>query len=102
LQLDSGGDTADHSTATNTDQDAVYVRKVFEDLEAHSALAGDYGFVIVRWNQSVAVLGREYLGALFAFVARRSHFDYVGTQCFGLFQLQLRSDAGHHDRGLAS
>src|SRR5437762_11719702 len=77
LQFDCGRDSADHAPTTDTDQHIGHIGKIFEDLEPHSALSGDDGFVVIGWNQSITVLGGKCFSALLAFVARRRSEEHT-------------------------
>ena len=99
-ELNRGGDAADQSTSADRDQHSFNVGEVFEDFEAHRALAGNDLFVIVGRHDRVAVLGGQFFGAQAALFTARADGDDLRSERGGGFELVLRSIARHHDDGL--
>ena len=99
-ELESGSDTADESSATDGAQDGLNLGQLFEDFETCRPLAGNDVFIVVGRNDSISVLGREFLGPEAALLASGANFDDFSAKRCRRIEFVLRGVARHHDDGL--
>ncbi len=73
------------------------VRQVGGDFQAGGAGAGDDFFVVVGWDDGIALLAGESFGFRSAFRAGAADEDDFGAERAGALDLDLGGDTGHHD-----
>ena len=84
--------------AADGDDDRVEIGDLFEDFEAHGALAGYDFWVVVAVDIGVAVLLGAGAGVALGFEEGRAVEDDVGPEALAGVDLHQGGDARHDDR----